>query len=366
MKAAPFTNWKEWRYVYSLLFKQIKASTFEQFVDQFKINDSMAIASHLFSIWELKGRVPLLITVTQQMLDGLININAKVNSKYTLALCISRSISHIADHFRISRKKSIASICDEIGMPPLLIDIRHTVTHREIPNYDTLSICAKMLIFWCYKKYWVIQNIKISNERKAHRALISSILYKQDLIKIPEKISVSMPVLYSICECLIKSLEVDLECRVDEESYEKLKEGYLERNEITKMRLKSSPKLKCKEWYKAFIARMCSLNGGCYLVCVTLKRFVGHILNNIDVIENTKAVNCIFAYKLLLKWIPNIMKQVKNSEAFEYHLRMVFCMKCITPLCKVILKTIDSALLKKISSSAYSIYKQQSMQNVNS
>ena len=87
-----------------------------------------------------------------------------------------------------------------------------------------------------------------------------------------------MPILYSICECSIKLWKIYLECKIDEEVYEKLKDGYLEQNKITTMRLKGSPKLKGKGWIKEFIARMCcSLNGDCYLVCATLKRCRSYI-----------------------------------------------------------------------------------------
>jgi Las1-like len=358
MKPVPFQNWKEWKHVYSLLFKSIAAYTYDQFNAQFMLSPSTKEAEKIMTLWTLKGKAPLLVSVTLEMVSTLLAIEQNADVKYKMSLCIARAISQIADHFRISRKKSIISICEEVGISPLLIDIRHTISHREIPEKGTLILCARMLLFWCFKKYWIVQSIKITKERQLMRECLLCIQSHSDSLIIENKgAELASSSLYELGEQVMKGLSNDIKCEYDEDEYEKSLEIYIEKNEKVSMKhlMKNGVKVSHSGWYSALIRQFGKIpNGIAYLVCPAIKMMVHKILSGVVSRECGGIVNIGIA----IWWVHKRVKDNKyaNSEMLNYHLRMLYSLNEINPMCRSLLKLFGKQLYTKIARMAASVY----------
>ena len=51
-------------------------------------------------------------------------------------------------------KKSMFAIAKDVGLPAAFIEIRHEVTHGEMPSLVVLRDVARRSLTWLYDKYW--------------------------------------------------------------------------------------------------------------------------------------------------------------------------------------------------------------------
>ncbi|KAL5580330.1 hypothetical protein UlMin_012772 [Ulmus minor] len=163
-KLVPWLSWDEWLFVYDSLFSDS--------------SQSVAAALTRISTWQSRGCLPVAIEVTALIIDiqqsdphlrkDLANDPSNKNpakqctnlsiSEEKLAMLYSmtimRLVNGLIEKTRDKKKSSIAAAAKEIGMPRKLIDIRHEVSHREIPALQIVRDASAEALDWLKFFYW--------------------------------------------------------------------------------------------------------------------------------------------------------------------------------------------------------------------
>jgi len=82
-------------------------------------------------------------------------INKDINSSHILAEIIIRVINIIMDQLRKTKKVTSMNmylIAKSLQLPEFIIDIRHSSTHKNLPNFNQLVFAIKYIFFWIKKK----------------------------------------------------------------------------------------------------------------------------------------------------------------------------------------------------------------------
>jgi len=180
MKKFPWKNWDEWESLYNMFFPHIDPEiplTLDNVIPTDDYKAQIIEGSKLVSIWELRGQVPLLIKTTKNLL--LLTLNTQTDNeslKYLISMHIIRAVNIIADHFRVSHTRSISTVAKEIGLPQLLVDLRHDATHKEMPSLEVLKTGLGELLKWIYVKYWQSQYTTICEEKRNSEKIIDFII----------------------------------------------------------------------------------------------------------------------------------------------------------------------------------------------
>ena len=81
--------------------------------------------------------------------------NKDINSSHILAEIIIRVINIIMDQLRKTKKVTSMNmylIAKSLQLPEFIIDIRHSSTHKNLPNFNQLVFTIKYIFFWIKKK----------------------------------------------------------------------------------------------------------------------------------------------------------------------------------------------------------------------
>ncbi|KAF1889243.1 hypothetical protein Lal_00024565 [Lupinus albus] len=146
LRLVPWLNWNEWIFVKDALFS----------------NSSSSISSALnrISAWRSRGSLPITIQITAsiieihlkdpyfQMVDHASDSDEILSMLYCMA--ITRLVNGAVEKTRVKELVSIAVAAEAIGIPRMLIDIRHEASHRELPSLKALD--------WLKSYYWEPQS----------------------------------------------------------------------------------------------------------------------------------------------------------------------------------------------------------------
>ena len=53
--------------------------------------------------------------------------------------------------------RSVAAVAAELGLPRLLVDVRHEATHNDLPGLPLLRVAAELATAWLREHYWAAQ-----------------------------------------------------------------------------------------------------------------------------------------------------------------------------------------------------------------
>ncbi|KAL2936378.1 Protein LAS1 [Bienertia sinuspersici] len=158
-KLVPWLNWEEWDFVRLNLFSSSP--------------DSFAKALRRIAAWRSRGCLPVVIDVTASIIEiqhkdphfraGLSNEGSDLEEMlamlYTMA--IVRLVNGVIEKTRKTRKNegksSIAAAAEKLGMPRMLVDIRHEGSHRELPSLQLLRVASVEAVNWLKSHYWDLQ-----------------------------------------------------------------------------------------------------------------------------------------------------------------------------------------------------------------
>ena len=96
----------------------------------------------------------LLINTIIKLKEKKIN-NKDINSSHILAEIIIRVINLIMDQLRKTKKVTSMNmylIAKNLQLPEFIIDIRHSCTHKNLPNFNELVFTIEYTFFWIKKK----------------------------------------------------------------------------------------------------------------------------------------------------------------------------------------------------------------------
>ncbi|KAL8189209.1 hypothetical protein R6Q57_028775 [Mikania cordata] len=158
-KLVPWISWDDWSLVSEYLFSSSP--------------DSIDLALRRISAWRGRGCVPVIIEVTASIVetqqkdsyfrDGLSESDLLAEDMLTLLYCMSvmRLVNGIVEKTRKKNEVSIGEAAEVIGIPRMLIDIRHECSHRELPSLKLVRLASTKALDWLKTYYWEPQKMAI-------------------------------------------------------------------------------------------------------------------------------------------------------------------------------------------------------------
>ncbi|CAI9102892.1 OLC1v1001259C1 [Oldenlandia corymbosa var. corymbosa] len=160
-KLVPWINWEEWDFVKSSLFSSTP--------------QSIATALQRITAWRSRGCLPVVIEVTASIIEiqqkdpyFRNDLSGKaLDSEDMLAMlycmAIMRLVNGVIEKTRKKKEVSIADAAGAIGIPRLLIDIRHESSHRDLPSLHLVRLASVKAVDWLKAYYWEPQKNAIPN-----------------------------------------------------------------------------------------------------------------------------------------------------------------------------------------------------------
>ncbi|WBW73307.1 Las1 pre-rRNA processing protein [Schizosaccharomyces osmophilus] len=104
--------------------------------------------------WSTRGRIPHSIEATAQLALSLLSSDA--SQKLSLSLSISRFVSGLLDPIQQSQYAvPMAILAKSIDLPTSFVEIRHAITHEDLPSLPVLRQTAYRALAWLYDHYWI-------------------------------------------------------------------------------------------------------------------------------------------------------------------------------------------------------------------
>ncbi|KAI6669625.1 hypothetical protein NL676_004510 [Syzygium grande] len=152
-KLVPWLSWDEWDSVRASLFSPAP--------------DSVASALRRITAWRSRGCLPVEVEVTASIVEIQqkdpffrkdLPLNGFSDSDEILAMlycmAIMRLVNGVIEKTRKKTEVSIADAASAIGIPRMLIDIRHEGSHRELPALPLVRDASLQALSWLMSYYW--------------------------------------------------------------------------------------------------------------------------------------------------------------------------------------------------------------------
>ncbi|KAM7524019.1 hypothetical protein LguiA_013921 [Lonicera macranthoides] len=174
-KWVPWISWDDWNFVRDSLFSSSPKS--------------ISLALRRILAWRSRGCVPVVIDVTasiieiqqkdpffrNDMSDDPLHSEEMLAMLYCMA--IMRLVNGLVEKTRKKNEVSIGEAADAIGIPRMLIDIRHEGSHRDLPSIRLVRLASVKALDWLKCYYWEPQKMAIPSDRTANiRKEIKSML----------------------------------------------------------------------------------------------------------------------------------------------------------------------------------------------
>ncbi|XP_051137299.1 uncharacterized protein LOC127255678 [Andrographis paniculata] len=166
-KLVPWMGWDEW--------KSVRQSLFSSFPDR------VAFALRRVVTWRSRGCIPVAIDVTASLVEiqqkdpffrNDLNESSSTSEEMLAMLysmAIMRLVNGVIEKTRRKNEISIGEAADGIGIPRMLIDIRHEGSHRDLPSVRLLRRASTTALEWLVSYYWEPQEriIPVQTEQTA-------------------------------------------------------------------------------------------------------------------------------------------------------------------------------------------------------
>ncbi|XP_011082168.1 uncharacterized protein LOC105164994 [Sesamum indicum] len=161
-KLVPWMSWDEWKFVRESLFSSSP--------------DSVASALQRISTWRSRGCTAMAIEVTASIVETQqqdpffrndLNESASQSEEMLAMLycmAIMRLVNGVVEKTRKKNEISIGEAADAIGIPRMLIDIRHEGSHRDLPSLQLVRLASKKALDWLVSYYWKPQEEAIPTQ----------------------------------------------------------------------------------------------------------------------------------------------------------------------------------------------------------
>ncbi|KAL8136085.1 hypothetical protein AgCh_010619 [Apium graveolens] len=161
-KLVPWISWDDWRFVRDGLFSSSPTS----------------VASSLRRVcaWRSRGCIPVVVEVTASIIEiqqkdpffrddaseNLLHSEEMLAMLYSMA--IMRLVNGVVEKTRKKTEVSIGEAADELGIPRMLIDVRHECSHRDLPSLRLVRLASFKALEWLKSYYWEPQTMAIPSD----------------------------------------------------------------------------------------------------------------------------------------------------------------------------------------------------------
>jgi ribosomal biogenesis protein LAS1 len=82
---------------------------------------------------------------------------SSVELRMSYATAILRGVNGLADALQQNRAyaASVSSLCEQMGLPTWLVDVRHEAAHNDLPSLPVLRLAAITFLGYLEERYWV-------------------------------------------------------------------------------------------------------------------------------------------------------------------------------------------------------------------
>ncbi len=147
----PFADWDEWIAVKNGLFSTEPRQ--------------ISVALEIVSLWRVRGRLPLSIDSTAQLVELRLRDSPSENSsrvyhsenelKLLYSAVVVRSVNGLVDPSQQGvYATSVLTLAERMGLPGWIVELRHDATHNQMPSLSVLRTAASTLINWYFDFYW--------------------------------------------------------------------------------------------------------------------------------------------------------------------------------------------------------------------
>lgn len=190
-KLVPWLSWDEWEDVWKSIFSSSP--------------DEIAFALKRVSTWRSRGCLPVVIDVTASIIEiqqkdpffrsekGKDDFQSEQILAMLYCMAILRLVNCVVEKTRKQHEISIADAADEIGIPRILIDVRHEGSHRDLPSLTLVRDSSIMALNWLKSYYWEPQRKQIpfqkndsSNIRNEIKSKLRELAYCLKVKQSPE------------------------------------------------------------------------------------------------------------------------------------------------------------------------------------
>jgi ribosomal biogenesis protein LAS1 len=104
--------------------------------------------------------VPHSIYSTAVLVDATLHHNVEKNSTYAIRAVYSTAFARFVTGFcdigqNSVVKKSMFEMAESIGMPEAWVELRHEITHGQVPDIRTLEQYVKASLLWLWELFWM-------------------------------------------------------------------------------------------------------------------------------------------------------------------------------------------------------------------
>ncbi|KAF0888126.1 hypothetical protein E2562_010829 [Oryza meyeriana var. granulata] len=181
-KLVPWSSWAEWRLVRDGLFSPCPVAALRR-----------------IAAWRSRGSLPVPVDVTAAFVEirlrdpffrSVMAVDDVLESEEMLAMLYSMAIMRLVNGFVENPHKktgySISELAEAIGIPRVLVDIRHESSHRSLPSLRLLRLAAIKAFDWLKCIYWdsqtnALPDVQVEVRSKLHE--INHFLKGKDSMK---------------------------------------------------------------------------------------------------------------------------------------------------------------------------------------
>ena len=163
-RLVPWASWDEWEQVGRYLFDE-------------KDHDVVRKGLAMVAAWRIRGRVPVGVDATANLREIQLNEPGMSDQLMRLQYSISivRFVNGVVDSAQKGRvAASVSGLAGKVGIPRILVDIRHESTHNELPTLSTLRIGSRLALEWLRKRYWTAQKRHILDSKAKVRQVFDT------------------------------------------------------------------------------------------------------------------------------------------------------------------------------------------------
>ena len=116
--------------------------------------DSKRMGLEDVAVWRARSRVPLSVGSTALFVTAQFS-NSSLAERMAISMAIIRMVNGFVDaHQKKEVAQSVRSLSMRIGLPQLLVDLRHEATHNKLPALPTLRLGHSLAMNWLNENYW--------------------------------------------------------------------------------------------------------------------------------------------------------------------------------------------------------------------
>lgn len=109
--------------------------------------------------WKRRCRVPHYVDFTAVLVDARLQHNVEQHSTFTIraiySTAFARFVTGTCDMGQNSAsKRSMYEMAEDKDMPENWVELRHEITHGEIPDLRVLELSVDAALSWLWAKFW--------------------------------------------------------------------------------------------------------------------------------------------------------------------------------------------------------------------